>query len=213
MDPVPLRLPPEQPSDDVAEELSRGAPAAERFAVGRGDGCRPVRGGPRGHRRRVILDPSCRVAGRAAGHRRNCDLLRGDRGRGAGLQRVRKSTPAPFGQPLGERRAHGSHQRPCQEPNQTLNSTQSGSVIGDLPPGRGGKPGGALRPVEWPHWLCSQYPARSPHNDTDALWRARRGAFGLTDSPVGPAFCWPRGFQRSVRSTLGVRPPQLVDGH
>jgi hypothetical protein len=36
------------------------------------------------------------VAGRAADHRRNCDLLRGDRGRGAGLQRVRKSTPAPF---------------------------------------------------------------------------------------------------------------------
>src|SRR5215204_6898664 len=99
-------------SNDGAEELSRGVRAAERYAVGRGDGCRPERGEPRGPRHRVVLDPFCRVAGRAAGHRWNCDLLRGDRGRGAGLQGVRKSTPAPFGQPRGERRAHASHQRP-----------------------------------------------------------------------------------------------------
>ena len=36
-----LRLAPEQPSHDGAEELSRGAPDAERYAVGRADGCRP----------------------------------------------------------------------------------------------------------------------------------------------------------------------------
>jgi hypothetical protein len=28
------------------------------------------------------------------------------------------------------------------------------------------------------HWLCTQNPAQSPHKNTDALWRARRGALG-----------------------------------
>jgi hypothetical protein len=28
------------------------------------------------------------------------------------------------------------------------------------------------------HWLCTQNPAQSPHKDTDALSRARRGALG-----------------------------------
>ena len=83
--------------------VSSWASAPERYAVRRADGCRPVRGGPRGPRRRVVLDPSCRVAGRGADHRRNCDLLRGDRGRGAGLQGVRELTPAPFGQPSTSR--------------------------------------------------------------------------------------------------------------
>ena len=80
-----------------------------------------------------------------------------------------------------------------QGPSQTLNSTPERVVVGDFPPGRAENPDDALGPVQWPYWLCSQYPARSPHNDTDALWRARRGAFGLTDSSVGPAFCCPPG--------------------
>jgi hypothetical protein len=41
-----------------------GIAAMSVYAVGRAGGCRPVPDGPRGPRHRVVLDPSCRVAGR-----------------------------------------------------------------------------------------------------------------------------------------------------
>ena len=36
----------------------------------------------------------------------------------------------------------------------------------------------ANKQLQWSHWLCSRNPAQSPHKNTDALWRARRGALG-----------------------------------
>src|SRR5512132_179134 len=49
--------------------------------------------------------------------------------------------------------------------------------------------GTARKGVGWSYWLCTQNPAQSPHKDTDALCRARRGALGERDSSAGPAFC------------------------
>ena len=37
---------------------------------------------------------------------------------------------------------------------------------------------GASKELRGSHWLCSQNPGQSPHKNTDALWRARRGALG-----------------------------------
>jgi hypothetical protein len=60
--------------------------------------------------------------------------------------------------------------------------------------------------LQWLHWLCTQNPAQSPHKDTDAPWRARRGALGERIRLWGQPSCGSRaaGSHSAFAYTRGV---------
>ena len=52
---------------------------------------------------------------------------------------------------------------------------------------------GASKQLQWSHWLCSQYPARSPHNDTDAPVAREARSFWANGFVCGASFLRPAG--------------------